>query len=204
MSRQDHWSGIYETTEPGRVGWYQERPELSLELIGKAGLAPDAPILDVGSGASHLIDGLLEKGFSDISALDIAEAGLARTRARLGGRADAIDWIVTDVTRWRPRRRYDLWHDRAVYHFLVDAEDRALYVDVLGQALKAGGALVIASFALDGPEKCSGLPVHRHSEEMFEAELGPAFELVESARERHVTPSGGIQNYLYCRFRYLP
>ncbi len=195
-----HWETLYRSKAPTAVSWYQELPALSLALIERAGIDRTARIIDVGGGASTLIDRLLEKGFATVSVLDIAPAALAAAKTRLGERARQVEWIVADVTAWRPPRPYDLWHDRAVFHFLVGEADRRKYVATLQAALAPGGHAVIATFALDGPERCSGLPVVRYSADSLAGELGADFHLIESVPETHVTPAGVEQRFMYARF----
>lgn len=204
MSRSDrrsHWEQVYSGRAPDEVSWHQERPESSLRLIDGIGLGSDAAIIDVGGGASRLVDHLVGLGFRHVSVLDIAQAALDEARARLGARAGGVHWICGDVTTEDVGGPYDLWHDRAVFHFLTDPEDRRRYREQLERALPAGGHLIVAAFALDGPEKCSGLPVARYSPETMAAELGAAFERVDDFHEDHVTPAGGTQRFLFCHFR---
>jgi hypothetical protein len=163
--RQKHWDDTYSAKPENQVSWFQVTPERSLELITAA--APDhtAPIIDIGGGASRLADRLLSVGYSDITVLDIAESGLARSKARLGAQADKISWIVTDVTAWQPPRQWQIWHDRAVFHFLTEAEAQDAYVAALRRGTATGSSVIMATFALNGPERCSGLPVQRYSPE---------------------------------------
>jgi hypothetical protein len=201
MGRRDHWNRVYETKAPENVSWYQRRPDLSLALIAAAGIGKDAGIIDVGGGASVLVDHLLDQGYTNLAVLDIAGAALSVSRARLGTRVAAVEWFEADVTRFEPPHRYGLWHDRAVFHFLTDAEDRRGYGATLRKALQPAGAVVIATFALEGPPKCSGLDVVRYDELSIAAELGDEFELLESRRETHVTPRQAKQPFIYFRFR---
>lgn len=203
MNRQDHWDQAYAGKTPETVSWYQPRPAVSLELVAAAGIRPEDPVLDVGGGASTFVDCLLDAGFSAVTVLDLSAEALARARARLGARAGRAQWIHQDVTLFRPPTRFALWHDRAVFHFLVEAADRAAYVDSLRHSLVPGGTAIIATFAPDGPEKCSGLPVMRHDEDSLRRELGPEFELQEVRRETHLTPWRSEQPFLYARFRRL-
>ena len=196
-----HWQAIYGAGPEESLGWFQESPTLSLMLIRAAGVGPDARIIDVGGGASRLVDCLLERGHAHLSVLDIAAPALDRARARLGRRAERVDWVIADVTTWTPPAPFDLWHDRAVFHFLTDAADRRRYRATLAAALRSGGHAIIATFAADGPERCSGLPVRRYGPKMLAAELGEAFVLDESRHEDHITPGGLVQKYIYCRFR---
>lgn len=202
--RAAHWETVHTNRAPTEVSWYQPVPVQSLELTAATGLALDAPLLDVGAGASTLVDHWLAAGHTDITVLDLASAALARSQARLGATAASVEWIVTDVTAFRPTRQYALWHDRAVLHFLVDASARARYLDVLRAALRPGGDVILAAFGPDGPEKCSGLPVQRYSIEALSSLLGPAFTLQADARENHVTPAGGRQQFQYGWWRRLP
>lgn len=201
MDARQHWEEVYRTKVEQEVSWFQTEPCLSLGLIHEAGIARQAAIVDVGTGASRLMDRLLAEGFTDLTALDIAEAGLAKSQARLGAAAERVDWVAADVTRWRPPKRYGLWHDRAVFHFLTDAADRAAYRSTLESALGPEGVAIIASFALDGPERCSGLPVQRYSPASLAVELGPGFRLVAQRRESHTTPAGRQQLFQYSVFR---
>lgn len=201
MSTRDHWQGVYEAKAPDAVSWYQETPATSLELIQAAGVGPDARILDVGGGASRLVDHLLENGFRRVGVLDLAGSALHVARARLGAKADAVEWIEGDVTSWEPGEPWDLWHDRAVFHFLVSEEDRAAYRARLLSALRSGGHAVVATFGPGGPLRCSGLEVKRHSVDELAAFFGPELALVESREEVHETPAGKKQEFVFARFR---
>lgn len=199
-SREDHWNTIYRTKPADRVSWYQPDVSASLDLVRACGLAPDAALLDVGAGASLLVDGLLAAGFSDVTLLDLAREALAVTRARLG-EEPRVREVVADVTTWSPARRYALWHDRAVFHFLVEPEARAGYLRALGEALAPGAHAIVGTFALDGPERCSDLPVRRYSAEQLAETLAPALEHVESRHALHTTPWGSTQSFVFGRFR---
>jgi SAM-dependent methyltransferase len=196
-----HWESIYETRALTEVSWYQATPALSHELIRATGVTDAAPIIDVGGGASLLVDVLQQAGFRDLTVLDISAAALERVRERLGLRASAITLIDADVTEYQPSRQFVVWHDRAVFHFLTDATERDRYKATLRRALTPGGHVIIATFALDGPLRCSGLEVVRYNASSLTEELGKGFALVESREEEHVTPSGKRQAFLYCRFR---
>ncbi|MFA7429878.1 MAG: methyltransferase domain-containing protein [Rhodospirillaceae bacterium] len=199
-SRHDHWQTVYSTKSDTAVSWFQERPETSLELVTAGGLPLDARIIDVGGGASRLVDALLDAGYSALTVLDIAPAALDAARARLGARADAVQWVAADITAWSPTTPFDAWHDRAVFHFLTDAADRAAYRAALTAGIRRGGRVIIGTFAPDGPEKCSGLPVMRYTPELLAAELGDNFALLDARQEDHATPSGAIQHFQFSVF----
>lgn len=199
MDRKAHWEETYSTNAANELGWYQAHPTTSLRLIESTGVVKTASIIDVGGGDSTLADFLLDQGFEHVTVLDISSAALERAKARLGDRARLVTWIEADVTGFRSSKRYDVWHDRAVFHFLVDAEDRRRYIQTMNGAVSANGHVIIATFALDAPPKCSGLDVVRYSPESLSAEVGQAFELVETLDEVHVTPAGTKQRFIYCR-----
>jgi SAM-dependent methyltransferase len=199
-SRQAHWENVYETKGEREVSWFQESPAPSLELIVLVGATPSSAIIDIGGGASRLVDGLLAQGYRDLTVLDLSSAALATARERLARDADRAKWVVADVTTWRPSERYDVWHDRAAFHFLNAPEEQAAYVGCLRQALKPGGHAIIGTFALDGPEKCSGLPVTRHSAKTIGELLGPDFKLVDNRRHQHATPWQSVQNFQFSTF----
>lgn len=204
MSNADHWNEVYRTKPTDKVSWYQREPTVSLALIDRLGLAADAAILDVGGGASVLVDRLLDRGFQDISVLDIAAPALDLDRARLGHAADRVTWRVEDATNWRPEpARYDLWHDRAVFHFMTTPEARDGYLRALERGLRPGGHTIFATFALSGPERCSGLPVQRYDPDELQAALGEGYILMEARREAHATPAGGSQDFIWCLFQRL-
>jgi len=200
--RKTHWERVYETKAPIEHSWYQARPERSLELIARTGAGPGSEIIDVGAGDSLLVDALLENGMDHITVLDISGAALERTQKRLGRRSANVRWIEADVTRAQlAPLSYDIWHDRAVFHFLTNPEDRQRYVDMVLWALKAGGHAIVAAFAADGPTRCSGLDVARYSPAALHAEFGDVFDLVNSSEETHLTPWGGEQSFTYCLCR---
>lgn len=204
MESKNHWERVYGSKAPTDVSWYQALPTRSLELLRAASAGPDARIIDIGGGDSTLVDAILAERLGTMMVLDISAAALARAQRRLGTRAALVTWVEADVTTVDlPESSIDIWHDRAVFHFLVEPEQRRRYVAHLQQTLKAGGAAVIATFALDGPEKCSGLPVARYSPETLAAELGSEFMMVESRRHAHVTPWSAAQSFQYSRFRRL-
>lgn len=200
MNRKVHWEQVYMDKSPLEVGWYQAEPALSLRLIDSFELPKAAAIIDVGGGASLLVDRLHERGFRRLAVLDVSAQALAHAKARLGAKADNIEWLEADVTAFRAPHAYALWHDRAVFHFLTQAADRRRYVEVLKRTLEPGGGLIMATFALDGPLKCSGLEVVRYDAETLSAELGDEFELLEQAAELHITPAHQTQRFSYFRF----
>jgi trans-aconitate methyltransferase len=199
-NRQAHWQNVYATKAEKEVSWFQENPAPSLDLIAASGISSDAAMIDVGGGASRLVDSLIEKGFRRITILDLSAKALEEAKKRLGHRGDEVDWIVADVTAWEPSNTYDLWHDRAAFHFLTESMDRDAYVARLKKAVRPGGHVIIATFAPDGPERCSGLPIMRYDPESLASTLGPAFELAESRKHDHLTPGGNTQRFQFSRF----
>lgn len=200
MDRKSHWDEVYSSRKPDEVGWYQADPQPSLSLIAATGAGTDASVIDVGGGASILVDKLLERGFIRLTVLDISAAAIEAVKARLGALAAEVKWVSLDITRFEPPQKYDIWHDRAVFHFLTDAADRRRYLDTASRALDPGAHLIIATFAPDGPTECSGLEVVRYSPESLQQEVGRNFSLAESFAQAHVTPSGGTQHFVFCRF----
>ena len=202
--RTAHWDSRYSGSEPEGLSWFEAAPALSLSLIKQAA-GPEQGVIDMGGGASRLPDALLDAGFGDLTVVDLSAVALERSRARLGDRAGAVSWVVADVTRWQPARRYDLWHDRAVFHFLTRAEDRADYARALKSALAPGGTAILMTFADDGPEKCSGLPVQRYAPEGLVAEidrlLPGLFDTQDTGRFTHTTPGGAEQRFAYAVLR---
>lgn len=199
--RTTHWQNVYATKGEAEVSWFQASPAISLEMIRAASPDRAAAIIDVGGGASRLVDALLQDGYRNLAVLDISANALDTAKKRIGATASTVDWIVADVTTWRPAKTWDVWHDRAAFHFLTDPHDRAAYVERLRSAVASDGQVIIATFAPDGPEKCSGLPVQRHDSASLSAELGPEFELVETRSETHHTPWHSTQAFQFSRFR---
>jgi SAM-dependent methyltransferase len=199
---KSHWEGVYTAKAPTEVSWFQEHPERSLDLIRRTGLPLDAAIVDVGGGASTLVDDLIAAGYSDLTVLDISASALEAARSRLGPRAARVHWIEADATThpW-PAARFDLWHDRAVFHFLLDDDARRRYVHAAHHAVRPGGHVIVATFGPQGPARCSGLPVARYAPGELHAQFGPAFTLVDHATEDHTTPWGAIQQFVYCYCR---
>jgi ubiquinone/menaquinone biosynthesis C-methylase UbiE len=202
MQSDDYWDQVYQTKGPAGVSWFQAHMSHSLALIRETGVPPDASIIDVGGGASTLVDDLLNAGYSRLTVLDLADAALAAARTRLGVRADAVTWRVGDVTRVElPVHAYDVWHDRAVFHFLTTPEARAAYVRAVLRSVKPGGYVIVATFADDGPTECSGLPVVRYSPGDLHAQFGAPFALLRHDRETHCSPFGTTQQFIYCMCR---
>ena len=196
-TRSDHWNRVYSDNEPDEVSWYQSDHETSLRLIARTGVERDAPVLDAGAGASTLVERLQQQGFTDITVLDVSTKALERVRARMGSQGETVNWVTGDVTAFSPERRYALWHDRAVFHFLVDAHDRDRYVDSVLAALRPRGHLVLATFGPDGPLRCSGLDTRRYGIDQLRAIFDNHFELQAHELEEHVTPAGSRQQFLY-------
>jgi 2-polyprenyl-3-methyl-5-hydroxy-6-metoxy-1,4-benzoquinol methylase len=201
LDRQVRWENVYGTKGEKEVSWYQESPVPSLELITLTGLSHNADIIDIGGGASRLVDTLLAQNFERLTVLDLSQAALDTAKARLGERVARVKWEVTDITKWEPSQTYDLWHDRAAFHFLTDPADQSAYVDRLKKAVKPGGYVIIGTFALDGPERCSGLPIVRHDTASLSALLGSDFKLIDARRHDHATPWCALQRFQFCTFR---
>lgn len=202
--RQAHWQAAYSSKSERAVSWYQDEPQPSLDLVSR--VAPDhtAPIIDIGGGASPLVDRLLALGFQNVTVLDLSETALAKAKARLGSQATSAHWVVADATEWSPPQRYAVWHDRATFHFLTDDATRTAYLARLNQALLPGGHAIIATFAPEGPERCSGLPVQRYDPDSLGRTLGPAFKRIHDQSHMHVTPGGKPQAFQFSVFRREP
>lgn len=203
MDRKAHWDRVYQTVASDQVSWFQPQPTLSLELIRRVAPRSTAAILDVGGGASTLVDHLLESGYRAITVLDLAPTALSAARRRLGQCGASVTWLEADVLGIAlASSAYDVWHDRAVFHFLTDPDDRRRYVAQVRHAVRPDGHVVLAAFGPDGPTVCSGLPVVRYSPAALHAELGEGFDLLDSARETHRTPAGRSQEFIYCLFHF--
>jgi SAM-dependent methyltransferase len=200
-TRRAHWNEIYTSRSDSEVSWFEPAPDTSIALIERAGIGPDAAAIDIGGGASRLVDWLLARRLAHVAVLDLSEAALDAARRRLGPAADGVEWIVADVTAWRPERTYDLWHDRAALHFLIDPADQRAYVEALNLALVPGGTVIIGTFALDGPERCSGLPVARHDAATLGDLLGPGYTFLFDHQHTHHTPGEVAQRFQYSAFR---
>ena len=204
MHAKRHWEDVYSLKAAEDVSWFQEHAERSLRLIREAGVCRSAAIIDVGGGASTLVDDLLASGYSNLTVLDLSGGALAAAKTRLGSRASAVRWLEADIVDAPlPRHGYDLWHDRAVFHFLTTAQQRQAYVGAVLRAVKPGGHVIVATFAEDGPQMCSGLPVMRYRADELHAEFGEQFVLLKHERESHLTPTGVEQRFVYCYWRTL-
>ena len=202
MHSKDHWETVYTNKKTDAVSWFQPHADLSLDLIKATCMGHDAAIIDVGGGASTLVDDLLKEGYSDLTVLDLSMAAMDAAKKRLGERADRVCWIEADITRAElAGNRYDIWHDRAVFHFLTDPADRDAYVQKVLRSVKPGGHVIVATFAEDGPLQCSGLPVVRYRPDELHDQFGDAFVLLKHQKETHQTPSGATQQFIYCYCR---
>lgn len=199
MTTQAHWENVYRTRAGDDVSWYRPHLEVSLRLIADAAPGAGGAVIDVGGGEATLVDDLVARGYSDVTVLDISPAAIDVAKARLGSSAAAVHWIADDITTVElEAARYDVWHDRAVFHFLTSAEDRAAYVRQVARAVRRGGHVIVATFGPEGPEKCSGLDVVRYDAEHLHGEFGPMFRLLDSVTELHETPWGAPQQFMYC------
>ena len=204
FDRRIHWQKVYQEKSTLDFSWYQKEPKLSLDLIRSAKITTVDPIIDVGCGTSVLVDYLIKESFTNLAVLDISANALATTKNRLGDSANNIDWFVDDITQFDAPYKFSLWHDRAVFHFLTDHSDRKSYVKALKNYLRPEGHLIIATFAIGGPEKCSGLDIVQYDSEKMIAELGEDFELVEERKEVHITPANKEQKFIFFRFLKVP
>jgi len=196
-----HWENIYTNKGPQDVSWFQAMPKVSLDLFAEYGVRNDARIIDIGGGDSLLVDHLLDRGFSDLTVLDISGRALAKAQSRLGDRATAVEWIEASATEFDAQRQFDVWHDRAVFHFLTDDDEVERYLENLSKYLVPGGLLILATFSENGPEKCSGIPVHRYSEAEMTARLEQVCNKIKCITVDHETPTHKVQNFLFCAFR---
>jgi len=202
MYPKDHWEKVYTSKAADAVSWFQPHADFSLGLIRETGVGCDAGIIDVGGGASTLVDDLVANGYTDLTVLDLSAAALHEARKRLGAQENRVHWIEADITSVElPANRYDIWHDRAVFHFLTAPEQRAAYVRTVFNSVKPGGHVIVATFAEDGPVQCSGLPVMRYRPDELHDEFGEAFTLLKHQKEAHHTPSGTVQQFVYCYCR---
>ncbi|HEX2785149.1 MAG TPA: class I SAM-dependent methyltransferase [Ilumatobacteraceae bacterium] len=195
--RSNHWDDIYATRPSTELSWHQGDPQISLRLIEQITHGQPAVIIDIGAGTSLLVDQLVACRFTDVTVIDVSDLALAVVRQRLGAHAKEVTFVPSDITTWTPDRRYDIWHDRAVFHFLTEQTDRDRYVAIASDAVRGGGSVVLATFAEDGPTRCSGLPVCRYTADELATVFSPAFSLIEHEREEHVTPSGINQSFTW-------
>lgn len=200
FDKKNHWQNVYQQKQTTAVSWFQAKPVISLELIASCKLDKSELIIDVGGGASVLVDHLLIQGYTQLAVLDISAAALSASQQRLGADADAVQWVESDITAYHPQRQVALWHDRAVFHFLTEVTERQNYVRALKHALVPNGHLIIASFAIGGPEQCSGLPIVQYDAAKLSAQLGEGFSLLEERTEKHITPAGREQEFAYFHF----
>ena len=201
IDRSRHWENVYATKGEKDVSWFEETPAISLSLIRSTGVTLRAAVVDIGGGASRLVDALVNDGFEIVTVLDISEKALAIAKARLGVLGAKVRWVVADVTKWVPSDTYDVWHDRAAFHFLTDPADRVAYAERVRQAVRSGGHVIIGTFAPDGPERCSGLQIVRHDAASLGQMLGLEFEFMEMRHHSHWTPAGGVQSFQFSRFQ---
>ena len=200
MDKKEHWDKAHAARHPRDVSWYQQLPALSLKMIQESNVAADTPIIDVGGGASLLVDFLLDDGYRDITVLDLSGIALDKARLRLGEKSSRVEWIEQDITCFETERKYGLWHDRALFHFLTLENDRGKYIQALRRALQPGGQLVISTFAIGGPERCSGLDIVQYDAQKLERELGGGFTLLEQEQVLHQTPAQKEQLFGFYRF----
>ena len=201
LDLRDHWEKVYREKDLTQVSWYQDRPNLSLSFIAKTGVAKDARILDVGAGTSALVDNLLASGFNHLGVLDVSATAIKITQQRLGDRADDVEWFISSVTEFESPHPWDVWHDRAVLHFLTEPNDQAAYRGRLEASVSLGGAVVVSTFGPEGPERCSGLTVRRYGVAEMSECIGPDFTLDHHEMVEHSTPGGGVQQFLSCLYR---
>lgn len=200
FDRKKHWENIYQTKALNEVSWYQPNPSTSIELIEDPAIEKQAKIIDIGGGDSFLVDKLLEKGYTDITVLDISEAAITRAKKRLGNNAEKVKWIISDVSKFEPLEQYDVWHDRAAFHFLTSTEDIDQYIRTINKGIKTGGKLIMGTFNESGPKKCSGIEIKQYSENSLSSIISNGFKKEECFLIDHTTPSGNIQNFLFCKF----
>lgn len=199
MDNRKHWENVYSTKQPNEVSWTQEIPTTSLEFIDSFGVSKKAKIIDIGGGDSKLVDYLLEKGFENITVLDISSASLDKAKTRLGKKAQKINWIVSDITEFNPKEKYDVWHDRATFHFLTTSDQINKYMAIARSSIS--GYMTIGTFSTNGPEKCSGLPIKQYNELSLTSELKQGFEKIKCINEEHITPFNTKQDFLFCSFK---
>jgi SAM-dependent methyltransferase len=201
FNRKKHWENIYQTKELNEVSWYQPKPEISLQIIAEFNFPKTAKIIDIGGGDSFLVDHLLDLGYLDITVLDISEAAIERAKKRLGERSNTVKWIVSDASNFTPTEKYDIWHDRAAFHFLTDEVDINQYLDSAKTGLSENGRMIIGTFSENGPLKCSGIEIKQYSEQSMTERFKVHFEKVNGRTIDHLTPFDTIQNFIFCSFK---
>lgn len=201
VSRRTHWNTVYTTKGEQERSWYQDYPSSSMKAILSAQLPHDVAIIDVGGGDSHVVDALLDEGFTNVTVLDISAQAIENAKRRLSERADLVRWVVSDITEYDPDMQFDFWHDRAAFHFLKDPNDVGKYMGVARKCIRPGGYLFLGTFSVDGPKRCSALDVAQYSEESMTVAVGNGFECLWCRREDHTTPFATIQNFIFCLFR---
>ncbi|MFM2134985.1 MAG: hypothetical protein RL021_385 [Bacteroidota bacterium] len=201
FDRKKHWEDIYQTKQLESCSWYQPAPVTSITLIEDGGIPLSSKIIDVGGGDSFLVDRLLDKGYTDITVLDISEAAIQRAKQRLGSRGEKVNWVVSDVTRFTPNEKYDVWHDRATFHFLTDPAETGKYVEIVEASIAPGGKLIVGTFSETGPKKCSGIEIKQYSQEGLAAVFSKGFTKRSCMNVDHMTPSSTVQNFTFCSFQ---
>ncbi len=201
MSQKEHWENVFATKQETEVSWYQKSPKTSLDFISNLNIPKDAKIIDIGGGDSYLVDALLERGFTNITLLDISAKAIDRIKERLGDKANQVTFIVSDILDFNPSETYDLWHDRASFHFQTDERQIEKYADIVAKSLATNGNMIIGTFSENGPKKCSGLDITQYNEASMKAVFEPHFEFLNSITEDHTTPFDTIQNFIFCSFK---
>jgi ubiquinone/menaquinone biosynthesis C-methylase UbiE len=202
-SNKEHWNNIYATKQPKEVSWTQENPETSLNFIHSFNLPKQASIIDIGGGDSRLVDKLIDEGYVDITVLDISEHALKRAKKRLGDKANTINWVVSDITEFKTEKTFDLWHDRATFHFMTTTDQISVYLEILKKNLSKDGFLIVGTFSENGPTKCSGLDIKQYSEKILQEQFQKGFKKIKCITEDHQTPFKTLQNFLYCSFKRI-
>jgi len=201
FDRKAHWENIYQTKKLSEVSWFQPTPEISLNFLNQFNIPKSAKIIDIGGGDSFLVDHLLDLGYQNITVLDISETALLKAKQRLGEKSKTVNWIVADAATFKPTEKYDFWHDRAAFHFLSQEKEIENYIDIVQKSITPNGILVIGTFSEQGPKKCSGIEVKQYSEKSMTTRLSNYFEKIKCVVVDHTTPSGSIQNFIFCSFR---
>ncbi|REC77185.1 SAM-dependent methyltransferase [Chryseobacterium elymi] len=198
-TNKEHWENVYATKNPDQVSWTQKKPQTSLDFIHSSGLGKGASIIDIGGGDSNLVDYLLEEGYENITVLDISAQALEKARKRLGEKADKITWIASDITAFEPQETYDIWHDRATFHFLTTPQQISQYIKIAGKSVT--GFMILGTFSTNGPAKCSGLDIQQYDAESLPAKFEADFEKIKCLTENHITPFGTVQNFVFCSLK---